>query len=161
MPEVVKNHVYNAFINSHLNYLVGIWGNAYETELKRVKIMQNRSLKILYNFEKRKNTIELYQETHKLNLKSMTCVALNVLMYKFTHNLIQNDFEIQYNSDVHRYNTRQAIDFHIDFTRTNIGKMGLITKAVHLYNDIPKEIGEIESILVFKKLIKDYWYRKQ
>jgi hypothetical protein len=161
MPDNVKNHVYNAFVNSHLNYLVGVWGNAYENELKSVKTMQNKTLKIMFNFEKRKNTVELYKETQKLNLKSMNCVALNILMYKVSNNMIQNDFEIQYNSDVHRYNTRQAIDIHIDFTRTNLGKMGILTKAAHLYNDLPTELRELTSISVFKKQIRDYWFNKQ
>ena len=123
--------------------------------------MQNKCLKILYNFDMRKNTTELYNETQKLNLKSMNYVALCILMYKFINNLIQNDYEILYNVDIHRYNTRQALDFHVDFTRTNIGRMGIITKAVHLYNDLPRSIKDISTLPNFKKQIKMYWFSKQ
>jgi hypothetical protein len=161
MPNKLKRQVYYAFINSHLSYLVGIWGNAYEKELDTIKVLQNKAVKIIFNYDRLKNTKELYQETKLLNVKSLNCKALCTLMYKYTNNLIKNNFEVQYNNDVHRYNTRQAIDLHIDFSRTNIGKMGILTKAVNLYNDLPREIKEAQNIKQFTMLVKEYWLMTQ
>jgi hypothetical protein len=59
--EITKKHIYNAFIQSHINYLVGIWGNAYEKELNSFNVMQIKVIKIMYNFNLRKSTNKLYK----------------------------------------------------------------------------------------------------
>jgi Reverse transcriptase (RNA-dependent DNA polymerase) len=156
MPPVVKNHVYNAFVHSHLNYLVGIWGNAYEKYLNKLKVMQNKVIKIMYNYPLRKHTVELYNETKKFNLNSMNFVALCTLIYRVVNNLIKNDFELIFNREFHRHNTRQAINLHIDFRRTNMGKMSILTKGVNYYNELPKNIKQSKSLFIFKKKLKEF-----
>jgi hypothetical protein len=50
----MRRKIYFALIHSHLNYLAAIWGNTYKSHLKPLKVMQNKALKIVYNYEWRK-----------------------------------------------------------------------------------------------------------
>jgi len=57
------------------------------------------------------------------------------------------------NKVIHKYNTRQKDDFHIDAIKSEIGKrsIGLKYKGCsRLWNDLPAELKEIQSLQSFK-----------
>jgi len=47
------------------------------------------------------------------------------------------------NKVIHKYNTRQKDDFHIDAIKTEIGKRSIKYKGSKLWNDLPAELKEI------------------
>ena len=47
------------------------------------------------------------------------------------------------NKVIHKYNTRQKDDFHIDVIKTEIGKRSINYKGSKLWNDLPAELKEI------------------
>jgi hypothetical protein len=118
--------------------------------------MQNKVIKIMYKFPVRKHTVEVYRETKKFNVISLNVIALCILMYTINNNLVKNEFEITINNDIHNHFTRQASHIHIEFRRTNIGKNSIITKAAHLYNELPNQIKEAQNINIFKKLLRTH-----
>lgn len=156
IPEKIKNNIYNSFVNSHLNYLVGIWGNAYETALNPIKTIQCKALKMIHNIDYYTTRTEVFTMTQVLNLNNLNYKNLCVFLYKVQNNLIKNELNITLNSDIHSHNTRYANNYHIDFTRTNLGKFSILIKAIHLFNNLPTYIKDSLSIIEFKKKIKIY-----
>jgi len=54
------------------------------------------------------------------------------------------------------YNTRQKDDFHIDMINSEIGKRSIKYKGSKLWNDLPAELKEIQSLQSFKCKLKNH-----
>ena len=64
--------------------------------------------------------------------------------------LPNNKFTVQ--SDIHNYNTRQAIDLHIDPTNTILAKNTIKAQGPMISNSINKTIKNFRSLVSLKKL---------
>jgi hypothetical protein len=51
--------------------------------------------------------------------------------------------ELDQNIAVHNYNTRQKLNLHVQFCRTNVSKNGVMNMGIKLYNKIPNKIREV------------------
>ena len=77
------------------------------------------------------------------------------------NNLIKGNFTIKMNNEVHSYRTRVANQIHIDFSRTNAGKLSALRKATNLFNALPNQIKNCENLNQFKKLITAHLLNQQ
>ena len=80
-------------------------------------------------------------------------------MYRYHHyflppGLPNNKFTIQ--SDIHKYNTRQALDLHIDPTNTKLAKNTIKTQDPMIWNSINKTIKNCNSLVSFKKSLNKF-----
>ena len=78
-------------------------------------------------------------------------------MYRYHHDLLppglpNNKFTVQ--SDIHNYNTRQALDLHIDPTNTKLAKYTIKTQGPMIWNSINKTIKNCRSLVSFKNSLK-------
>ena len=60
------------------------------------------------------------------------------------------------NKVIHKYNTRQKNHFHIDAIKTEIRKRSIKYMGSKLWNDLPAELKEIQSLQSFKYKLKNY-----
>ena len=82
---------------------------------------------------------------------------LAVHMYRYHHNLLppglpNNSFAVQ--SDIHSYNTRQALNFHIDSTNTKLAENTIKIQGPIIWNSINKTTKNCRSLASFKKSLK-------
>ena len=80
-------------------------------------------------------------------------------MYRYHHDLLppglpNNKFTVQ--SHIHNYNTRQALDLHIDPTNTKLAKNTIKTQGPMIWNSINKTIKNCRSLVSFKNSLKKY-----
>ena len=61
-----------------------------------------------------------------------------------------------YNKEVHDYYTRQKLDVHHQFCRTNVAKNSGINMGIKLYNKLPPVIKNLEMTHEFKSRVKDF-----
>ena len=78
-------------------------------------------------------------------------------MYRYHHNLLppglpNNNFAVQ--SDIHSYNTRQALDLHIDSTNTKLAENTIKIQGPIIWNSIHKTTKNCGSLASFKKSLK-------
>ena len=78
-------------------------------------------------------------------------------MYRYHHNLLppglpNNNFAVQ--SDIHSYNTRQALDIHIDSTNTKLAENTIKIQGPIIWNSINKSTKNCRSLASFKKSLK-------
>ena len=48
LNEKNKYLIYNSYVLSHLRYLINIWGNTGIVNLKKIQLLQNKTIKILF-----------------------------------------------------------------------------------------------------------------
>jgi hypothetical protein len=58
------------------------------------------------------------------------------------------------NRIIHNHNTRQKLNLHVQFCRTNVMKNSVMNMGIRLYNRIPNKIREIEKMSQFKRVLR-------
>ena len=68
--------------------------------------------------------------------------------------LVDHNFKILRNSDIHSYNTRRRNDFRLPLVKMNYGKQRLFYQCAMKWNVLDASFKEINSLLLFKQSIK-------
>ena len=79
---------------------------------------------------------------------------LLVFIHKYVHQrtklLAVFSTYLEENKLVHHYNTRQKEDFHTNVVQSEMGKRAVKYKGSKLWNNLPTELKEIQSLRSFK-----------
>ena len=106
LPLSIKKQIYYSLIQSHINYLIAIWGSAAKTHLHCIKVLQNFAIKNIYNLHFLEPTINVYRISNLPSLDTIRKTNLAIFMFKLKHNMIKSDLTLTLNSEVHSYSTR-------------------------------------------------------
>lgn len=146
----VKYMIFQALIQSQLNYLALIYGYKKNTTLKSLQIMQNKALKLIYNLPHRFSTTLLYRSVahNVLPVYGLYKMQLLVYVYKVTHNI--GHHSLHFARIQHTFNTRNCSNLatrvcRLELTKQKIEYMGSVE-----YNNLPGYIKESETISTFK-----------
>lgn len=159
IPIPVCRTIYNALVNPHLEYLLEVWGNAAKTHLKYLQTAQNKATKTLFRYNYLTPTTELYNKTKLFNLNQMYFYKTCILIKKITTKAIHSD--IIFTKKNHRYFTRNNNKFNLTTPRTNYGKRNIMFEGVQMFNKLPKDVVETDTITTFKKKLKNYLLSNQ
>lgn len=156
LPKRVRYTIYNSLIKPNLEYLIEIWGSAAKTNLKPLQISQNKIMKVLFNYKRLTPTSSIYKDTKILNISQTyvynTCILIRKIIYKDIHSHIT----FTKRSEVQKRLTRQANNILLRPPRTLYGKKNIIYEGAQLYNQLPKDVKDAKSMLVFKRALKQY-----
>lgn len=159
LPIKERKSVFYAHVQSQISYLNVIWQNSAENILSKISIALNKFMRVIF-WEDYTNpnirTVNLYSKNNMLNLKQINFYEAIVFMYKLKHNLIRNNIEIEYNSDVHSYNTRSANDIRPSIPRTNYLRLGCMYSSIVSFNNLPITLKDVTPLSKFKEQLKQY-----
>ena len=150
--------MYKALILPYFDYSCCVWGYIGIGLTEKLQQLQNRAVRIvtLSNYETRSKGLldDLGWEV----LVDRRMRKLATLMYKIIHDIsppgLRNIF--QNLSDVHSYNLRNSsINLYIPKSKLEIGNRSLHYRGSVLWNKIPVEAREQESLVLFKSFLKD------
>jgi hypothetical protein len=92
--------------------------------------LQKRVIRIISGVDRLSSCRQHFKE---LDLLPLPCMYIFELVY-----YIKSHFgELDQNSAVHNHNTRQKLNLHVQFCRTNVEKNGVMNMGIRLYNRIP------------------------
>lgn len=151
-----KLKIYNAFFLSHFRYQIPIWGTCGETNFKSAQILQNKVLKILFNYNWLTSTEMLYRELKISKLETIFRLEQAKLMYKIINNKQRCNINILMSNNVHNHETRSQNNIYCKTTKTNIGLNNPIVQASKTYNKIPEDIKNHNKYYQFIKHVKLY-----
>jgi Reverse transcriptase (RNA-dependent DNA polymerase) len=60
LPLRQKKLVYDTLLQTHLSYMVGVWGLSSWSSLSNIQVLQNRALRNVYNLKSRENRVRMY-----------------------------------------------------------------------------------------------------
>lgn len=148
LPQHAKKLIYQALLEPHLTYLVSIWGNATDTALKSLQIMQNRALRNVYNLNRLTNRNDMY-----LNLVD-DFMPVRALCYihtaAFVFNTIHEKIHTNIIFHVNDADTRQKGDLRPRKARTLYGSKSILTIGSKIFNDVPSHIQNLPHVHAFK-----------
>ena len=102
--------IYNSLILPYIGYCIHIWGNAYQTHLQKLHILQNNIVRIIAGVPRRTPSDKLYCELNILKLKKLYLYAVGLCIYTYENDVLPELFKDMFIkvTDVHEHGTRNA-----------------------------------------------------
>ena len=145
----------NAFIFSHLNYCSSIWGKCSEKLQYEVQKCINFAAKVASNgkYLKWDHVTPLLRDLKLINFIRILQLNEASFMYKNLHvsadsNLKKINFDLR--NKVSQRITRNGSDVHIDYRRTIVGQKAVSVSGAKLWNSIPMNSRNSNTIVTFK-----------
>lgn len=151
-----KFNIYNAFFLTHFRYLLPVWGMCGESTFNKAQILQNKIIKILFNYDWRTSTNIIYSELNLNRLHEILKMEQCKMVYKVLHGHQKCNVNIIFYYDVHTYQTRAHNNIYQIYTRTNIGLTNPITDAIKVYNTLPTSLKDVNNYNRFVKKLKTF-----
>lgn len=152
---------YFGCIHSHLQYLIIVWGHACKSKLKKLQVLQNRCLKIIYLLPRLYPTQQLYTSFKHNALPIRGLCDLQSCL--FIYDTIKNP-DMHHNltlpSRTHNHNTRHANNLARSRAMSNLGQTRITFYGPSAYNNIPERLKTMNNRLLFKTNLKLYYRSK-
>ena len=102
--------VYNSMVLPYFYYCNLVWGSTYQSNLKRLTILQKRAIRVVSSSSCDAHTDPIFKDLKFLKMNSIRLLQLGQFMYSSsTGNLPPKlDSFFSVNNSIHRYNTRHA-----------------------------------------------------
>lgn len=148
--------LYNALIQSHLNYLAISYGYKKSKELKTLQRMQNKALKVVSNLPITYSTVSLYSDIFKNVLPVHGIYKLQLLIYVFKclHNI--GHHTIRFSRNQSSFNTRNNMNLSVARCRLETTKQRIEYMGSREFNNLPQNLKNTNRISIFKKDVKEY-----
>ena len=151
--------VYHAFVASHLKYCNLVWGNACETALKPLETLQNRIVKIMtFAPFASHNVTNIYDDLELLNLKQIHKMIKAKFVYKHKRGMLPSNFDNYLTSieNIHGRCLRSSSsgNYRQVWGRTIMGSKLIQNEGAKLWNSIPANIRNVESLKKFSQIYK-------
>ena len=121
--------LYNTLVLPYLTYCTLVWGDKNNANLDSLFITQKKVIRTCTYSLWLEHSTPLFLSLNKLKIRDIYTYQLAVHMYHY-------NFAVQ--SDIHSYNTRQALDFHIDSTNTKLAENTIKIQGPIIWNSINK-----------------------
>ena len=160
----IKKLLVSALIQSHFDYGCTNWFSALSCKLKaKLQTSQNKLIRFVIGTHSRSHvgTAE-FKEINWLPVEHRVAQMKLNLVYKIVNGsapgYLQNDFN--HVSQTHRYSTRHSVSsLCIPFVKS-AGKASFTYSAIKLWNELPKEIKNINREHRFKAAVKSFLFDK-
>ena len=154
--------LYHAVFASFLTYGVSVWGLTYPTLLDPISIVQKKILKIITFSEETAPSAPIFDSLKILKLNDIIIFQIVSFVFECMHNLAPSYFSGYFTSieSVHGIGTRQSKRGDLFALRCNTVQYGLRSihySGVRLWNSLPIEIRNCDSLSSFKKKLKKYF----
>ena len=151
-------NLYYTFAYPYFIYCNHVWGNAYQTNLEKIIIVQKRLLRLITGSPYRAHTEPLFVANRILTFKEINEFTIGVFMFKSQNGDLPEFFYNYYQThkDVHGRETRNADALYVPYGRLDIRKTSVRIYGADVWNSIPTYIQRSESITIFKHRFRCY-----
>src|SRR5690606_7940924 len=131
LPLKVKIKLYYAHIHSPLNYCLLVWGNASQSNMNKLFILQKSALRMIYNIPHNGHTGNLFQHANIITIRQLYYFKLGITLKKCNPYFI-NLFNLHNRHS--RYSNRSSEFYNIPFCRLSVSKASLNVTVPKLLN---------------------------
>ena len=153
----------HAFISSRLDYCNSLFTTLSRCSIQRLQLVQNAAARLLTNTPRRSHITPVLAALHWLPVDSRIVFKILLITYKSLHGLgplyIAELLHPKVNSRQLRSSDKGFLVIPATKRRTK-GDRAFSFIAPTLWNELPLNLRNAESVDTFKKLLKTYLYRK-
>ena len=154
VPTPTLHCIYNALIQSQLDYCNIVWGNCGKTFLDRLQKFQNRAARVLTFSRYDADANFLFRQLNWKDLSTQFQIQQALMVYKSLNDLVPGYL---FSKFVKRYETRYSLRHSVNklivpFPQTNFMKNSFNYSGAVLWNSLPCDMREAKSFSQFKRL---------
>ena len=129
--------LYYTFVYPYLTYCNHIWGIIYQNNLKRLCVLQNKSVRIISGVKPRESTGPLYDYLGITKLTDLNKYLIARFMLRYCINMVPKLFSSYFlrNYNVSLYDVRSANCSHLPLVATDLGKNGIRYRGPIVFNN--------------------------
>jgi hypothetical protein len=148
LPVTIKKKIYFTLFQTHLTYMISVWGSANDNVITPLQVIQNRALRNVFGIERLANRTQMYVGSVEncLPIRALHYVQSASYIYCNINRASHTNIILETNSLRGRYSN----ELRPATTRTNYGKRDITCIGVNIYNSVPKNIQVICSAVGFK-----------
>ena len=154
LPTETLTTLYYTLVYPYINYCIMIWGGTCTSHIKQLETLQKRCIRTITGSTFLAHTSPLFKKLKILKIRDVYNLKLALRAYKNRSTL-----EAQY-SRTHSHNTRHHSLLLPHFERLTTTQNSLHYRLPTLWNTIPIEIKNSQTITQFKRLYKDHLLNK-
>ena len=157
LPDYIMKTLYSSLIASHLQYCTLLWANSHVTHIRKLQLLQEKTIRIITSSHYIAHTDPLFAMTKLLKIEDLYKYQLGIFMHKVTHSqLPQNMSSMFLRTDkIHSHKLRNQNAYFIQQIRTNTRKSTINFSGPTFWNTLPINLRQIVSIHLFKKKFKE------
>ena len=158
LTSATKLALYYSLIYPYLTYCNIVWFSTYETNVKRIYLLQNRAVRAMSNSDYRAHSAPLFRKLNILGIYKLNTHCIGKFMFNYSRDLLPECFDnlFIFNNQIHDHNTRAATKYRSHACRTNIKQFTILHQGPKIWNCLPPSITEINTISSFKRKLKEY-----
>lgn len=158
IPVGKRKQLYFAYVQSHLMYMLPIYGDCAQYKLNELQTLQNRCIKAIYRLDRYTSTTFLYSSS-MLPVTELAKAERIICVHKLVSSLTKHNFRFSTNSEVHGRTMRRGSrihNFNMQSTVTTIFNTSnaALAMAVNDYNNIDSDIRHLTCLKTFKAKVK-------
>lgn len=136
---------YYAYAHAWLQYGIVVWGNS--TNVPNLFLLQKKCVRIIANVDNMTSCKPYFKQYKILTLTSIYILEISNFVKKNLH---------MFPKYSRPNNLRPKSYLSCPQTKLKMVDCGPFTMATKIYNNLPKNLQEMEDVTKFKKLLKDY-----
>ncbi len=156
VPMATLQLIYNSLIAPYLTYGIAAWGQASQTQLKQLLLLQKRALRLMHFGSYSSHAIPFFLASKILPLNMLYFKSVAIIMHDIANNTAPSGIVQLFNpfQNVHRHNTRACTrgDFELKRSRLNKQAKSFSRTGVKIWNSIPENIRLLSKSTFKNKL---------
>ena len=157
--------LYLCIVQSHLDYCCEIWGLRFHMHTERLLKLQKRAARLILKCSFYTPSKEMFHKLKWLPFNDRVTYFKCVFMYRCINGLSSQFYRnvFKFASNSHSFNTRYAKNDNLitPNVRTEIYKHSLYYSSILLWNSLPVEIKQSQSLSIFKRELKLHLFKSQ
>ncbi|CRK98448.1 CLUMA_CG011805, isoform A [Clunio marinus] len=153
LPIHIKKLIYDTLIQSHLAFMIQVWGFTMYREISNLQILQNKALTNTYNLPNRTNRVQMYThqvESH-LPLRGIAILSTACYIYKsIKGHTLSNIIYEKSGENKSNMTLRNELSLRPTKKKTEYGAKAFENIGPTIYNKIPLEIKQSKHQHAFK-----------
>lgn len=153
LPQHIKKLIYQTLLETHLLYMLTVWGCASDELMKPLQIIQNRALRNVYNLDRLLNREVMYFR-HVENCLPLRCLHF-LKSSSFVYDCMNHKIHTNISFSVLPMRTnRREPQLSLSRVRTMHGRKCLSFMTAKIYNNVPHDIKLLRTSAAFRWALK-------
>ena len=149
LPIQARINYYYAYMYPYVTYNITSWGGTCEIHLHSLNILHKRIIKTICGNRKFDHTSPLFYKLRLLKLNDIYRYFISVHMHGAMRSAMY--------SVSHQLNTRNRDRALPNFNRLKVCQQSVSHTGPNIWNNLPSDLRNIESISVFKNRLKKFY----
>ena len=133
-------------------------GCTYETNLRRLIILQRRVVRLITKSKFDAHTAPIFYKHKLFSLSNIYKLHAGLFMFSIHNKLLPEKFQVMFykNLALHSCQTRQTNHFKIPYFITNVKKLAIIYQCPKIWNQFPLKLKLSPTLKTFKAHLKTH-----